>query len=608
MLARSNNIVRIHWLILSCLGILLSSSPAEAGTLTFWRFDRQQSRLIFRTDEGVQPKAQLISNPTRLVIDLPGTNLDRPTVKESIDRVVTSLRVGQFDAQTTRLVLELAPGYTIDPQKIKVRGITPTQWTVSLPKPEKVRNAGRVAPSQLQRPRATNSPTIPNAPEILEQNKHLRVTQSGLFVNLEGQKPNKISTRRSGNSRHFDIYLDGVTLPTELQGNTIALNHHGISEVQFFQFSKPKPWARITLKVEAQSPNWQAYSSKWGGLVLLPKESESARTTNNSENSPTSNLAIIKSIKVDEKSHRVLIEADGVLRAGSSWDPQEQLYQIIIDKARIASASNFKGPELQENGSVAALRLFEQEGDRVVLVIQPASGVRIAALNQPKKRVLAFKLLRNSLAQPSFVKIPVSPAAATTNSQPNTNTPRPNRQERVMVVVDPGHGGKDPGTIGVRGIREKDIILPISQQVSRILSQKGIKVIMTRSRDHFVSLEGRAEMANRADADLFVSIHANAISLSRPDVNGLETYYYQSGRSLAHTIHRNILRRLPINDRRVRRARFYVLRKTEMPAVLVEVGFLTGNQDAANLTRSSYRRQMAEAIAAGILEYIKRNK
>lgn len=174
-------------------------------------------------------------------------------------------------------------------------------------------------------------------------------------------------------------------------------------------------------------------------------------------------------------------------------------------------------------------------------------------------------------------------------------------------MIDPGHGGQDPGAIGIGGLQEKDVILPISIMVKQYLEQQGIQVSLTRDSDFFVSLDGRTTMANRAGADLFVSIHANAISMSRPEVNGVETYYYQSGQRLAQMIHNSILRRINIRDRGVRTARFYVLRNSNMPSVLVETGFVTGRDDAPNLANPTFRQQMAEAIALGILEYIQQS-
>jgi N-acetylmuramoyl-L-alanine amidase len=174
-------------------------------------------------------------------------------------------------------------------------------------------------------------------------------------------------------------------------------------------------------------------------------------------------------------------------------------------------------------------------------------------------------------------------------------------------MLDPGHGGKDPGAIGLAGLQEKDVILPISQMVAQILERQGIQVMMTRSADYFVSLQGRTDLANRVGAALFVSIHANSMGAGRPDVNGLEVYYF-GDRRLSDTIHRSILRSIDVRDRKVRRARFYVLRNSKMPSTLVEVGFVTGQEDAPKLRNPNYQRQMAEAIAGGIIEYIRQNR
>ena len=98
-------------------------------------------------------------------------------------------------------------------------------------------------------------------------------------------------------------------------------------------------------------------------------------------------------------------------------------------------------------------------------------------------------------------------------------------------MIDPGHGGNDPGAVGIDSIHEADIVLPIAQQVAAALEQQGVQAILTRNDDREVELEPRVQLAERAHATLFVSIHANSISLDRPDVNGFETYYYSSGQA-----------------------------------------------------------------------------
>jgi N-acetylmuramoyl-L-alanine amidase len=179
-------------------------------------------------------------------------------------------------------------------------------------------------------------------------------------------------------------------------------------------------------------------------------------------------------------------------------------------------------------------------------------------------------------------------------------------QGQMMVVIDPGHGGRDPGAIGIGGLQEKDINTTISARVQQRLQQAGVTVVMTRNGDRWVDLQDRADYANNAGADVFVSIHANAINMSRPDVNGLETYYYSSGERLARTIHSRVLQNTDMRDRGVRQARFYVLRNTSMPAVLVETGFVTGAQDAARFRNPTAMNQIADGIAQGILDYLGR--
>ena len=179
---------------------------------------------------------------------------------------------------------------------------------------------------------------------------------------------------------------------------------------------------------------------------------------------------------------------------------------------------------------------------------------------------------------------------------------------KYKVVIDPGHGGSDPGAVGINGLRETDIVLEISKNVSEFLTKKGVKTILTRTYERTLDLQPRVDKANQLKADAFVSIHANATRGKRKEVNGLETYYYTGykGYSLAKNIHKQLLITSSQSpDRGVRRSRFYVIRKTSMPAALVEIGFVTGIYDADLLRQKGYRDKIAFAIANGILNYLK---
>lgn len=191
-------------------------------------------------------------------------------------------------------------------------------------------------------------------------------------------------------------------------------------------------------------------------------------------------------------------------------------------------------------------------------------------------------------------------------SSPSPRLPTPAAQQgEVLVMIDPGHGGRDPGAVGRNGLLEKEINIFIARRLQNTLEQRGYRTALTRTQDVELDLQPRVDIAERANATIFVSIHANAISLSRPEVNGLETYYYSTGRNLARAIHSSVLRSTDLRDRGVRQARFYVLRNTSMPAVLVETGFVTGSEDAARFQSTAAREQIADAIAQGIIDYLR---
>lgn len=637
--------MKFYSFILSCLTFIFLTTPAFAGRLISWRFEANQNRLVFTTDQSVQPTAQLISNPTRLVIDLPGTNLGRGTVNENLGSLITSLRIGQFDTNTTRVVVEIAQGYTIDPQRVRIQGISPTQWSVEIPQPERIPNPPPTSPSNnntSSNSSSTNTPTVTsNNNSSSSRRSPLQISSSGILMGIDGGSGNTIRYSRSRDRRQIEFEIQGITLANELI-NSWEVNEYGVSTIELSQRSNS---AVVRMNVNPDSPDWQANFSRMGGLVLWPQggmgqvESLSSNAATKSVNTITvaqatgnpsrvvanQNKTLIESINFNNND--LVIRANQSLRGTGSWSQQDNTYQIRINNADLSP--NFRNPQLSSNSPLSRLRIWQPDDNTVILLVQPSPGVRVGRLNQPNDRSISLSLLGNPTANNTPIRnnstvnndptnntaaIPVNPSSSTNINvtPPPTNTTRPvnNRpnQSRPLVVIDAGHGGRDPGAVGIGGLREKDIILPISQEVARILEQQGIQVRLTRSNDTFVSLEGRTNMANSLNADLFVSIHANAISMSRPDVNGLETYYFQSGRDLAATIHRNILQRLNIRDRRVRQARFYVLRNTRMPSVLVETGFVTGREDAARLGNPTFQRQMAQAIAAGIVEYVRANR
>ena len=198
----------------------------------------------------------------------------------------------------------------------------------------------------------------------------------------------------------------------------------------------------------------------------------------------------------------------------------------------------------------------------------------------------------------------IAPSTVPVNPEGLPTVPR----NRYRVVIDPGHGGPDPGAVGIGGLRETDVVLDVSLQVAALLRARGVDVRMTRTSEIDVDLPPRVSLANRSGATALVSIHANALSMNRPDVNGIETFYFSDPRSgrLAGHLQQQMMAVSPgTPDRGVRRGRFFVIRRTTMPSALIEMGFVTGEIDAPRLGQADHRRRLALAIAAGILNYLK---
>ncbi len=171
---------------------------------------------------------------------------------------------------------------------------------------------------------------------------------------------------------------------------------------------------------------------------------------------------------------------------------------------------------------------------------------------------------------------------------------------RPTVIVDAGHGGFDRGGIPGQRVPEKTMALDVSQRLARKLRDAGYRVIMTRDSDVFVPLPTRVAIANSHRDAIFVCIHFN--SATRSGANGIETYYYGNGSArLAANIHRHVIGIAPTANRGIRRRGYYVLRRTDIPAVLVECGFLTNPYEARLALQSSYRDRLAQSIADGVM-------
>ena len=302
------------------------------------------------------------------------------------------------------------------------------------------------------------------------------------------------------------------------------------------------------------------------------------------------------------------------------------------------SGLNVPGAHLEEigDGLVKEARLEAAGPDGVLSIVLEGSAaeVKTASLQDPFRVVVDIYRAKES--------------AGTDGARTNTGGASPLK----LIVLDAGHGGHDPGAKGPNGVQEKDVVLDVTQRAARMIEDGlGIKVVRTRSTDVFVPLRERTNFANKQRADLFVSIHANAHPRSLSE--GVETYFLSSEATdnearqsaafennvvqlenpqsrqktdllksilwdmaqsefqqessfLAETVQDSMTQSLRLTNRGVKQAGFYVLGGAAMPAILIEIGFLTNPKEEKKLSSPEHREAIARAIYASLAEYKRR--
>ncbi|MCH9054871.1 N-acetylmuramoyl-L-alanine amidase [Synechococcus sp. PCC 6716] len=562
--------------------------PAMASRLYLWRLNPTTNQLEIRTERAVQPRAELVYNPTRLVIDLPGVVLGSPQVSQNYSGAIRQVRVAQFDPQTTRIVVEYAAGYTIDPQQVRFRGVAANNWLVQLPQPQQQTSTP---------PAPAPTPTAPSPRTATPlQVRSWQSDATGFMVMTDRPLPDGSYTLRRPRRNRIEILLSNSELIRNFNPRRLELRRFGRDRVR----AEIRPQGRqvlITLEINPQDGDWQI-TSRNDGFVISPTTTAISPPTPSRPSAipaATAQTPLTTIQRIDLGGRELLIQGDRTVFYSVGWEGNS--YRIRLRQAQLG---NIREPRLVPGSPLSDIQVRQEDNQTVTILLTPAPNFRILGPRALSAESFIVQLQGVGEPLPSAttpIQVPPTP----TSQFPSQPVPR----GRYVVVIDPGHGGSDPGAIGIGGIREKDIVIDISQQVARFLQQQGVQVILTRTSDIDLELAPRVSMAEQARANAFVSIHANAISMARPDVNGLETYYAPGKSSrLAAAIQNSILSSLNVRDRGVRAARFYVIRNTSMDAALVETGFVTGAEDAANLSNPAWRTQMAQAIARGILNFL----
>ena len=271
-------------------------------------------------------------------------------------------------------------------------------------------------------------------------------------------------------------------------------------------------------------------------------------------------------------------------------------------------------------------------GKKPVAPVAEKASAKVAEAKAPAKEPPKAEVKPAAKVAEKLVAKPKANSQAKTESKPAPNHPivLPTMPEKPVpevvnyrttggiggktIVLDPGHGGSDPGAIGPTGLQEKQVTLPIAEYLKSILEAKGAKVILTRTTDVDVygphasgvdELQARVNVANGNRADAFISIHIN--SFSNPNVGGIATYYFDGSdqsKKLASAVQGQIAEHSGFNgDRGIQPGNLYVLRHSLMPSILVELGFISNPKEEENLKEMSTRQEFANELAKGLELY-----
>lgn len=327
------------------------------------------------------------------------------------------------------------------------------------------------------------------------------------------------------------------------------------------------------------------------------------------------------------------------------FNPIKKKHRYVFD---IHSSMLIKSKNIKKD-YIEKIKLAQFNPDTLRLVIENSKKIRIRYKTRSKN--IEIKII--PLTKKVVKKQPAKKVTKNKPTKKSTKKATPQRIDRnKVIVIDAGHGGKDPGAVGYRRYKEKTIVLSIANKLKNILKKRGYKIYMTRSRDNFIRLSHRTQYANKKDADLFISIHANAVGRrNAKKAHGVECYFLSKSRSkkaskvaakensadmsdmnrygkntflnflnhhkilasnkLAIDLQRGMLASLnkhyKVKDGGVREGPFWVLVGAQMPAVLVEVGFISHPTEAKRLANKTYQQRLAKGLANGVERYFANN-
>lgn len=611
----------------------LKANAEEIFKITSANFDTSNAMIMLSAKEGnagtIMESVKLVTleNPKRAYFDIDSAVLSIPKQDWTFNsQGIKQVKISQFSTNPNkvRVVMYYDEGYDISQVKflrlknniilkLKNNGYSDTYFqntyrdehasssdfyeylTVTTPVTKK--DAADDIVEQLQRAFNTTIPklTTPEQSEKLQ----LRLNTKYYIENVTA-KPNAVLINGFGaltiekpliltNPSRIVFDLSNTLVAQNLRNKTFKLNDTDSFKIGQFSVNK----ARVVITTNAVEDYIPIFSSDNQSLLIANYKTVKASTLY----SNTNNMIAFSNQKINAQTSAMTLSFNAPVVHGIDRTNTEAM--IYLYNTNNYNETTFKNTFANTAFAKAKVELIPQIGLKVSVPIQQNSLINTYLGADGKTIKLQVKAPK--AATTVATTKPATTTAVTTHAV-TTKVPKGTRK----VVIDAGHGGSDYGAIR-NGINEKDITLDVAKRVEALLKKEGYAVKMTRTSDVYVSLQGRCDISNAYDPDIFVSIHVN--SSVRPEITGIETHYYhQESMSLAQTLHSSLASNINSKNRGLFKSKFYVINHTTAPSILMEIGFISNDGERAQLVSEKRKQDTAKAIAEGVKNYFKQNK
>ncbi len=611
----------------------LKANAEEIFRITSANFDTSNAMIMLSAKEGnagtIMESVKLVTleNPKRAYFDIDSAVLSIPKQDWTFNsQGIKQVKISQFSTNPNkvRVVMYYDEGYDISQVKFlrlknniilkfKNNGYSDTYFqntyrdehasssdfyeylTVTTPVTKK--DAADDIVDQLQRAFNTTIPklTTPEQSEKLQ----LRLNTKYYIENVTA-KPNAVLINGFGaltiekpliltNPSRIVFDLSNTLVAQNLRNKTFKLNDTDSFKIGQFSVNK----ARVVITTNAVEDYIPIFSSDNQSLLIANYKTVKASTLY----SNTNNMIAFSNKKIDAQTSAMTLSFNAPVVHGIDRTNTEAM--IYLYNTNNYNETTFKNTFANTAFAKAKVELIPQIGLKVSVPIQQNSLINTYLGADGKTIKLQVKAPK--AATTVATTKPATTTTVTTHAA-TTKVPKGTRK----VVIDAGHGGSDYGAIR-NGINEKDITLDVAKRVEALLKKEGYAVKMTRTSDVYVSLQGRCDISNAYDPDIFVSIHVN--SSVRPEITGIETHYYhQESMSLAQTLHSSLASNINSKNRGLFKSKFYVINHTTAPSILMEIGFISNDGERAQLVSEKRKQDTAKAIAEGVKNYFKQNK